>query len=84
MKPHRILWQVLPNPGIFRWRLLRDGKFERLFLFQNRAIKAARESMAYEWDCYAFPAELMIHNRDGQIRAKDTYPRESDPPETKG
>lgn len=84
MKPARILWQVLPNFGVFRWKLVRNGRFERFFLFQSTAIAEAKRTQEMEWDCYRYPSELQIHGRDGQIREKDTFPRSSDPVESKG
>jgi hypothetical protein len=83
-KPHRVLWQVLPHKGLFRWKVVRDSLFERFYLTQAKAIKEAKKSQEFEWECYKFPSELQIHGRDGQIREKDTYPRESDPIESKG
>lgn len=83
-KPHRVIWQVLPQQGLFRWKLVRDGEFVRSFWLQGWAIDEARAFMVYDWDAKRLPSELLIHNRRGQIRDKDTYPRSSDPPDSKG
>lgn len=81
---NRILWQVLPQPGLFGWKLVRNGKFVCSYLTQSRAIKAARRWQQMEWECYTWPSELQIHNAQGEIRDKDTFPRASDPVESKG
>lgn len=85
MKPHRVLWQILPQGGLFRWKLLRDGQFIRSFLFQKGAIGEANRMAAFEWEAYRYPSEIQIHNgATGQIREKNTYPRSTDPKESEG
>jgi hypothetical protein len=83
-KQHRVLWEVLPHPGFFRWKLARDDRFLRFYLTQAKAIREAKKSQSFEWEVYHFPSELQIHDRQGEIREKDTYPRESDPIATEG
>lgn len=81
---HRVLWQVLPQPGLFAWKLVRDGKFVRSYLTQRRAIKDGQRCQEFEWDCYLYPSELQIHDKHGKIREKNTFPRWTDPVESKG
>lgn len=83
-KVHRVLWQVLPKDGLFGWKLVRDGKFVRSYLTQNRAIKEAQLCQEYEWDCYRYPSELQIHDKHGKVREKNTFPRSTDPAEIEG
>lgn len=83
-KPHRVLWQVLPQDGLFRWKLVRDGKFVRSYLTQGRAERDGKRAQEFEWDCYRYPSEIQIHGRDGKVRIKDTYPRSTDPVESEG
>lgn len=79
MSPTRILWQILPRGGVFGWKILQDGVFLRSFLTQAGAIREARRLSKFEWDTARVTSEIQIHNAEGQIRDKDTWPRESDP-----
>lgn len=80
----RALWQVLPQRGVFRWKLVKDGVFVRSFFFQYRAIAEACAFMRLDWDTQLTPSELLIHNREGRIREKNTFPRSTDPRESAG
>lgn len=80
MTNRRILWQILPQVGVFRWKLLMDGESIRSFFTQKGAITEARLLARFEWDTQRRPSEIQIHEREtGKIREKDTYPRSSDP-----
>lgn len=84
-KPHRILWQVLPQAGVDGWKLVKDGTLVRSFLTQKAAAAEAHRLMEFHWDTEGAPSELQIHaQKTGQIRAKDTFPRSTDPADTPG
>lgn len=67
---------VIPKNG--RWVVVREGhKADRVYTTQQEAIKTARKIVRA-----ASSGQVVVHRRDGQIRAHDTYgmPPIQDPP----
>lgn len=83
-KPARITWQIVPNPGALRWKIVRDGADQRPLLTQREAIEEVDRLAEYEFDVNGRPSEILIHNGKGRIREKNTFPRSSDPREFRG
>lgn len=79
MKRNRVLWAVVPKPGIFRWAVTRNGITQRDFLFKYSAIDFAVGECNFDWQEYQIPSELTIRGRNGRIQDARTYgddPRE--------
>mgnify|MGYP001572602347 CR=1 FL=1 len=71
----------------FQWAVFYQGRAEWLIGGYTKAA-TLKEAIAWCRDPMNQPCELTIKNKDGSIgrggSARRTYPRSSDPPETKG
>jgi hypothetical protein len=82
-------YEVSPRGfGLFGWKLVNVSEDERwvigVFNTKQEAVSYARQYMWDKWRYEHKYTELSIKNIWGRIAEKNTYPRFSDPPETKG
>jgi hypothetical protein len=66
---------VCPDPGSGRWIVTQGGKTLSRHLSQATAVQAGRRAARRAH------AELVTHGRDGRIRDKDSYGRDSATPD---
>ncbi len=60
-------------PGLFHWKVLRNGLEQGVFLFKYRAVQSASDFCRREWDFDKQPSELYIKGRNGKIQDARTY-----------
>jgi uncharacterized protein YdaT len=65
---------VVPHQGDWAVRGEGNNRVTSIFETQSKAIDAARDIAINQ------RSEVVIHGRDGQIRDKDSYGRDPDPP----
>ena len=67
--PHDV--HVCPSADRRHWHVMQGGDVRSAHRTQRAAVKAARLLARRDH------VELVVHGRDGQIRAKDSFGRES-------
>jgi hypothetical protein len=68
---------VLPHPGGWAVTGAGNARATKLFDKQSDAIERARHISQRQ------QSELLVHGRHGQLRARDSYGRDSCPPKDK-
>lgn len=82
MTPRRITIRVTKRTGLPGWWVMVGGLALQVSA-QRWALRHARDWAHWHAEGGG-RAEVVIHAADGRIRAKDTYPRSSDPRRSKG
>lgn len=85
----RISYMVNPvGYGLLGWKLVNvseaPAEVVAKFPYKDDAVAYARTYMWDLWHQNDERTELSICNRWGRVAEKNSYPRESDPPESKG
>lgn len=82
MTPRRITIRVIKLPGMPGWWVTVGGLALPEVTQANAALHA--RALANDHARGGGRAEVVIHAADGRIRARDTYPRSSDPRRSRG
>ncbi len=86
-KQVRVNYMVAPRGfGLLGWKLVNTDSKEVIATFDKRAacVAYARQTMWDLWHEVGELTELTMMNRWGRFVEKNTYPRGSDPVESKG